>query len=120
LEDRLKLPLTAIMSFFKTLFYRKKKAPLVCTVDLHDDPTHVHTDACFVDIKPLSIVELFGSQGCEACPAALPVIHEAAAANHNVLLLTYSVTYVSSPEFAAERRVLTHFGRPVEHQVRLG
>jgi hypothetical protein len=84
------------MSFFRTLFFRKKKAPLVCTLDLHDDPTHVHTDACYVEIKPLSIAELFMSQGCEACPPALPVIHKAAAPNNNLLLLTYNVTYVSA------------------------
>jgi hypothetical protein len=84
------------MSFFRTLFFRKKKAPLVCTLDLHDDPTHVHTDACFVEIKPLSVAELFISQGCEACPPALPVINKAATANPNVLLLSYNVTYVSS------------------------
>ena len=85
------------MSFFKTLFFRKKKAPLVCTMDLHGDPTHVHTDACFVEIKPLAIVEFFQSQGCEACPPAIPQIHKAAANNHNVLLLTYNVTYVRIP-----------------------
>lgn len=85
------------MSFFKTLFFRKKKAPLVCTIDLHDDPTHVHTDACFIEIKPLTIVEFFQSQGCEACPPAIPQIHKAAAHNVNALLLTYNVTYVCAP-----------------------
>ena len=84
------------MSFFKTLFFRKKKAPLVCTIDLGDDPSHVHTDACFVELKPLAIVEFFQSQGCEACPPAIPQIHKAAANNVNVLLLTYNVTYVGS------------------------
>jgi hypothetical protein len=86
----------ATMSFFRTLFFRKKKAPLVCTLDLHDDPTHVHTDACFVEIKPLSIAEAFVSQSCEACPPAMPVIQKAGTSNPNVLLLTYNVTYVKS------------------------
>ncbi|ETN44144.1 uncharacterized protein HMPREF1541_10694 [Cyphellophora europaea CBS 101466] len=84
------------MSFFRTLFFRKKKAPLVCTIDLAHDPNHVHTDACFVEIAPLSIVEFFMSQGCEACPAAIPLIHKSAMANNNVLLLTYNVTYFNN------------------------
>ena len=55
--------------------------------------SQVHTDACFVDILPLSIVELFQSQGCESCPPAIPLIHPAVSHNPNVLLLTYNVTY---------------------------
>lgn len=83
------------MSFFRTLFFRKKKAPLVCTLDLHDDPTHVHGEACYVEIQPLSIVEFFVSQGCEASPPAMPLVQKSASANPNVLLLTYNVGYVS-------------------------
>ncbi len=57
------------------------------------DVLQTHTDACFVDILPLSIVELFQSQGCESCPPAIPLIHSAVLQNPNVLLLTYNVTY---------------------------
>ena len=84
------------MSFFRTLFFRKKHAPLVYTLDLHDDPNHVHGEACYVDIQPLSVVEFFVSQGCDASPPALPLIQKATAANPNVILLTYNVGYVWS------------------------
>lgn len=67
---------------------------MVCAMDLAHDPNHVHTDACFVEIQPLAIAEFFQSQGCAACPDAIPLIHKAAGGNPNVLLLTYNVTYV--------------------------
>lgn len=56
------------------------------------DQGHHHTDACFVDIMPLSVLELFQSQGCKSCPPALPGIQDATN-NPNLLLLTYDVTY---------------------------
>ena len=56
------------------------------------DPNHVHGDACFIDIEPLSIVELYQSQGCKSCPPAVPLIHKATD-NPNLLLLSYDVTY---------------------------
>ena len=40
---------------------------MVCAMDIGQNPSHVHTDACFVEIKPLSVVEFFQSQGCAAC-----------------------------------------------------
>ena len=86
--------MAAALNKIKTLFYRKKKAPLACTMSL--DPNHIHTDACFVEFAPLSVIELFQSQGCESCPPAIPNIHSAIANNHNVLLLTYNVTYWDS------------------------
>lgn len=68
---------------------------MMCAMDLAHDPSHVHTDACFVDIQPLSIVEFYQSQGCAACTPTIPLVHQAAMQNPNVLLLTYNVTYVS-------------------------
>ena len=83
--------MASVISKVKTLFFRKRKAPLACTMSL--DPDHVHTDACFLEIKPLSVVELYQSQGCESCPPAVPNIHKALGSNPNALLLTYNVTY---------------------------
>jgi hypothetical protein len=85
-------------ALFRKLFARKRQPPLVCAVALDDDghpvgedPSHIHTDACFLDFQPLAVVELFQSQGCQSCPPAIPGIHEGTA-NPNLLLLTYNVT----------------------------
>ncbi|CAK7214484.1 hypothetical protein SBRCBS47491_002158 [Sporothrix bragantina] len=87
------------MSFLRRLFRRKKPAPLVCSVTLDDhgnpigdDPSHVHTSACFVDFEPLALVELFQSQGCVSCLPAVPTIQKAVTEQPNRLLLTYNVT----------------------------
>jgi hypothetical protein len=79
-------------SAIRSLFRRKKATPLACTMHL-DDPSHVHGSACFVDIQPLSVVELFQSQGCQSCPPAIPKILENVASDPNTILLTYNVTY---------------------------
>lgn len=80
------------MSAIRKFFQRKKNVPLACSVSIENEPEHVHTSACFLDIQPLSIVELFQSQGCAAWPPAIPGI-QAAAMGPNLLLLTYDVTY---------------------------
>lgn len=86
-------------SLLRKIFRRKKKAPLVCSValgpdghPLNEDPGHVHTAACFVSFEPLAVLELFQSQGCAACPKALPAIHASTAAQPNLLVLTFPVT----------------------------
>ena len=81
---------SGVKNFFRK-FFVKKKAPLACTMSL--DPNHEHSDACYAEIAPLSIVEVFQSQGCESCPPAIPNIHKTVKANQNALLLTYNVTY---------------------------
>ncbi|KAI1372258.1 thioredoxin-like protein [Hypoxylon crocopeplum] len=77
----------------RKLFRRKKQPPLVCSVKLNmdDDHHHQHTAACFMDFEPLAIVELFQSQGCQACPPAIPGILEGAN-NPNLQLLSFNVT----------------------------
>ena len=82
-----------IKSFFAPLtsLGRKQKV-LACTMHL-DDPGHIHGPACYIEIAPLSIVEIFQSQGCVATPPALSVIQKDVLASHNVLLLTYAVTH---------------------------
>ncbi|KAH8680955.1 thioredoxin-like protein [Xylariales sp. PMI_506] len=80
------------MSFFKRLFRRKKAPPLACHLDLDQDENHVHTEACFLEVQPLAVAELFQSQSCQSCPPAVPSILDAT--NHpNILHLTYDVTY---------------------------
>ena len=77
------------------LFNRRKTRQLACT--LHEsDPSHIHTDACFVNISQLSVVELFQSQGCSSCLLSIPTIDKAIGADTSLLLLTYDVTYWDS------------------------
>ena len=85
-------------SLIKKFFLRKKQPPLACAVALNDDgdiigedPQHQHTASCFIAHDPLAVVELFQSQGCEACPPAIPTIHTGTS-KPNTLLLTYDVT----------------------------
>ncbi|KIW12789.1 hypothetical protein PV08_07976 [Exophiala spinifera] len=104
-------------SFFN--LFKRRKVPLACVMSL--DQGHVHTQACFVEIMPLSVVELFQSQGCQSCPPALPLIHDATN-NPNLLLLTFDVTYWnpssgwedtfgSSQWDARQRQYVTKWGR---------
>lgn len=73
-------------------FKRKKAPPLACHLTLDQDENHVHTAACFLDVQPLALAELFQSQGCQACPPAMPTILEATQ-NPNIQHLTYDVTF---------------------------
>ena len=83
--------MSSIFAAIKAFLLPKKKRSDACVMHF-DDPEHKHTAACFIDVAPLSIVELFQSEGCKQCPPALPVIHKAAK-GPNMLLLTYGVTY---------------------------
>ncbi|KAI1112673.1 thioredoxin-like protein [Nemania sp. NC0429] len=82
---------TALKALLK-LFKRKKAPPLACHLSLDQDDNHVHTAACFLDVQPLALVEIFQSQGCKACPPALPTILEATQ-SPNLQVLTYDVTF---------------------------
>jgi hypothetical protein len=45
------------------------------------------------DDEPLTIIELFQSQGCSSCPPTETALHTLLPQNPNLLLLTYDVTY---------------------------
>ncbi|KAK5938900.1 hypothetical protein PMZ80_009092 [Knufia obscura] len=102
------------------IFTRRRNRQLACTMHL-SDPNHVHTDACFVEIAALSVIELFQSQGCKSCPPALPTIHKAIDNATNSLLLTYDVTYWDNADWkdtfgrsawdARQRAYVTKWGR---------
>lgn len=81
-------------ALLRKLFSRRQPPPLMCAInlDLDHDDTHEHTAACFLAVEPLAAVELFQSQGCAACPPAVPGILEAANKDPNVVLLSYNVT----------------------------
>ncbi|KAL3460745.1 thioredoxin-like protein [Aspergillus heterothallicus] len=86
-------------SIIKRIFRRKNKVPLRCSEILLEDLDHVHTDACFIDIQPLLVAELFQSQGCKVCVKNVPQIHEAVQNNPNVAFLTFDVTYFDRTEW---------------------
>ncbi|EEA26766.1 hypothetical protein TMatcc_004944 [Talaromyces marneffei ATCC 18224] len=104
----------------KRIFRRKNKAPLACSILMLDDADHVHTNACFLDVQPLAVVELFQSQGCKSCVVNVPKIHEAVQ-NPNVILLTYNVTHFDRAEWqdtfaskqwdSRQRAYVTKWGR---------
>ncbi|KAL4905783.1 thioredoxin-like protein [Aspergillus multicolor] len=109
------------MSALRKIFHRKKKPPLACTeIPLEELDNHVHTSACFIDIQPLTVVELYQSQGCKACIKNVPKIHQAIA-NPNIAFLTYNVTYFDRAEWqdtlakkawdARQRAYVTRWGR---------
>jgi hypothetical protein len=64
-----------------------------------EDADHVHTEACFLDVQPLLVVELFQSQGCKFCVKNVPKIHDAVQHNTNIALLTFNVTYFDRTEW---------------------
>ncbi|KAL5341763.1 thioredoxin-like protein [Aspergillus crustosus] len=83
------------MSLLRKIFHRKKKPPLACTeLPLDELDSHIHTNACFLDIQPLTVLELYQSQGCASCPKNVPEIHKAVSSlSPNIALLTFNVTY---------------------------
>ncbi|KAL2817857.1 thioredoxin-like protein [Aspergillus granulosus] len=86
-------------SIINRIFRRKNKVPLACSEILLEDLDHVHTEACFIDVQPLIVAELFQSQGCPVCVKNVPYIHQAVQNNHNIAFLTFNVTYFDRPEW---------------------
>ncbi|KAI1119775.1 thioredoxin-like protein [Nemania abortiva] len=81
-------PLKSLLKLFK----RKKAPPLACHLSLDEDENHVHTAACFINVQPLALAEIFQSQGCKACEPAMPMILDATQ-DPNLQVLTYDVTF---------------------------
>ena len=79
-------------AIFKKTFRRKKPIRLACSVSIENEPDHVHSSACFIDIQPLSIIEIFQSQGCVSCHPTIPKTLESTT-GPNLLLLSYPITY---------------------------
>ncbi|KAL2784045.1 thioredoxin-like protein [Aspergillus keveii] len=108
-------------SILRKIFHRKNKVPLACSEILLTDLDHVHTDACFLDIQPLLVAELFQSQGCKVCIRNVPQIHSATQNNPNIALLTFDVTYFDRTEWqdtfasktwdARQRAYVSRWGR---------
>ncbi|KAK2764480.1 hypothetical protein FQN54_009175 [Arachnomyces sp. PD_36] len=87
------------MSVLRKIFRRKNKVPLACSeLPLEELDNHVHTEACFIDVQPLTVVELYQSQGCKICVKNVPKIHEAVV-NPNIAFLTFNVTYFNRSEW---------------------
>jgi hypothetical protein len=103
------------------IFRRKNKVPLACSEILLEDLDHVHTDACFLDVQPLVVAELFQSQGCKVCIKNVPEIHQAVQNNAHIAFLTFDVTYFDRSEWqdtfatkawdARQRAYVTRWGR---------
>ncbi|KAL4961260.1 thioredoxin-like protein [Aspergillus stella-maris] len=87
-------------TIIRKIFHRKRKPPLACSeIPLEELDSHVHTDACFLPVEPLTVAEIFQSQGCKACIKNVPRIHEAGV-NPNIALLTFNVTYFDKAEWS--------------------
>ncbi|KAK3677509.1 hypothetical protein LTR78_002359 [Recurvomyces mirabilis] len=81
-----------VLRALRKAFKRKKAPPLACHLSLDQDDEHIHTAACFLDVQPLALVELFQSQSCQSCPPAIPGILESTQ-HPNLQHVTYDVTY---------------------------
>ncbi|KAK9770791.1 putative DUF1223-domain-containing protein [Seiridium cardinale] len=58
---------------------------------LDQDENHAHTAACFINVQPLALVELFQSRGCKSYAAAMASILEAQ--SPKLQHLSYDVTF---------------------------
>jgi hypothetical protein len=113
-------PKVSLIQKLLRTFKRKKQPPLACHISIDHDENHEHSAACFLDVQPLALAELFQSQGCPACPPAIPSILDAT--NHpNIQHLTYNVTFFdqtgwkdtfASPRWdQRQKNYVKHWGR---------
>ncbi|KAL2872142.1 thioredoxin-like protein [Aspergillus lucknowensis] len=113
--------MAALANAVRKVFRRKNKVPLACSEILLDDLDHVHTSACFLDVQPLVVAELFQSQGCKFSVKNVPKIHEAVQHDTNIAFVTFDVTYFDRTEWqdtfaskqwdSRQRAYVTKWGR---------
>lgn len=80
------------MHAMRNFFSHKIASPLTVFASGESNSPHALT-ATGGDDEPLTIIELFHSQGCSSCPPTETNLHTILPQNPNLLLLTYDVTY---------------------------
>jgi len=80
------------MDALKNFLSHKTASPLIVFASGESNNRHALT-AMGRDDEPLTIIELFQSQGCSSCPPTETNLHTLLPQNPNLLLLTYDVTY---------------------------
>jgi hypothetical protein len=80
------------MDALRNFLSHKTASPLTGFASGESNNRHALT-AMGRDDEPLTIIELFQSQGCSSCPPTETNLHTLLPQNPNLLLLTYDVTY---------------------------
>jgi hypothetical protein len=80
------------MDALRNFFSHKTASPLTVFASSETKNQHAHT-AMGRDDEPLTIIELFQSQGCSSCPPTETNLRTLLPQNPKMLLLTYDVTY---------------------------
>jgi hypothetical protein len=80
------------MDALRNFFSHKTASPLTIFASGESNNQHALTAMGRGD-EPLTIIELFQSQGCSSCPPTETNLHTLLPQNPNLLLLTYDVTY---------------------------
>ncbi|KAN0089804.1 DUF1223 domain containing protein [Hyaloscypha variabilis] len=80
------------MDALKNIFSHKTASPMTVFASSESNNQHTLT-AMGHDAEPLTIIELFQSQGCSSCPPTETNLHTLLPQTPNLLLLTYDVTY---------------------------
>src|SRR6266542_6558479 len=80
------------MDALRNFFSHKTASPLKVFASGESNNQHALT-AMGRDDEPLTIIELFQSQGCSSCPPTETNLRTLLPQNPKLLLLTYDVTY---------------------------